>query len=343
MLRREFVDTDVILEADFGMPIREVFETRGEPAFRKAEGAPAKRLCGQSRLVVVAGGGMPENPKNRAAMRRSGKILHIDASFDSCVARLSRAEISDRPLWQDEAAVRKLFELRTKVYSDNDIAISSDGKDPQEIARAFVRRLFKDVLFTVRLGNEDCIIVCSWDAVTILDSVVRSSRIALLTDTTVAGYHLAAYREAFEGLQVIEIPPGEDSKSLDTASQVYRKLLDGHFDHDDMLVALGGGVVTDLGAFVASTFKRGMRLVLVSTTLLGCVDAAVGGKAAVNLGEAKNIVGCFSTPEVVILDLAALGTLERSQISEGLIEAYKTGLIYCPELAQLVEREAAAH
>jgi 3-dehydroquinate synthetase len=96
-------------------------------------------------------------------------------------------------------------------------------------------------------------------------------------------------------------------------------------------------VITDLGAFVASTYKRGMGSVLVSTTLLGCVDAAVGGKTAVNLGAAKNMVGTFHAPEAVILDLGSLGTLNKRGLMEGLVEAYKTGLIADEEFASHIE------
>lgn len=97
--------------------------------------------------------------------------------------------------------------------------------------------------------------------------------------------------------------------------------------------------MTDLGAFVAATYKRGIDFLLVSTTLLGCVDAAVGGKAAVNLGTAKNQVGCFTQPRMVILDLQALATLPKAQRVEGLAEAYKTGLVADPELARLCEQD----
>ena len=238
--------------------------------------------------------------------------------------------------------MRKLFDRRQTAYSDNDLTASPDGRDPREIASAVVSKLFPDRRFSARLGDKDCPIVWTRDAGKVLAELVGGSRTVVLTDTTVASCRLGAFRDALEPRQVIEIPPGEDSKSLDTAAMVYRKLLDCHLDRDDMFIALGGGVVTDLGAFVASTFKRGMRLVLVSTSLLGCVDAAVGGKAAVNLEAAKNVIGCFSTPDAVILDMAAMRTRDRPQLSEGLIEAYKTGLIARPELARLVEQETDA-
>jgi 3-dehydroquinate synthetase len=97
--------------------------------------------------------------------------------------------------------------------------------------------------------------------------------------------------------------------------------------------------VTDLGAFAAATYKRGMTLALASTSLLGCVDAAIGGKGAVNSGSSKNVIGCFTTPEKVVLDLASLETLNPSGLREGLIEAYKTGLVASTELAEMIEAD----
>ena len=138
---------------------------------------------------------------------------------------------------------------------------------------------------------------------------------------------------------LITLPLGENSKSLRTAERVYKQMLAARIERGDMLLALGGGVMTDLGAFIAATYKRGIDFLLASTTLLGCVDAAVGGKAAVNLGTAKNQVGCFTQPRTVLLDLQALATLPRAQLVEGLAEAYKTGLIADPELASLCEQD----
>jgi shikimate kinase / 3-dehydroquinate synthase len=158
----------------------------------------------------------------------------------------------------------------------------------------------------------------------------------------VARLHLARYRDALNDPVLLGVPAGEGSKSLKSAERLYRAMLAARLERGDLLVALGGGVVTDLGAFVGATYKRGLGLVLASTTLLGCVDAALGGKAAVNLGAAKNQVGCFTHPEAVLLDLQALGSLPRGQRVQGLAEAYKTGLVADPMLAELVERELPA-
>jgi 3-dehydroquinate synthase len=193
--------------------------------------------------------------------------------------------------------------------------------------------------FSVTLGSSECPIVATFRAPEALSRFVGSGKTAVLTDTNVSKLHLERYSVAFTSPFNVAVRPGERSKTLNHARRMYEALVERGFDRDDILVAIGGGVVTDLGAFVASTFKRGMGLVLVATTLLGCVDAAVGGKAAVNLGHVKNLIGSFTVPLGVILDLAALRTLNRSHIREGLVEAYKTGLVAAPELADFVEDE----
>ncbi len=342
LLNREFLDTDPLLEREFGKSIPEIFRDEGEQAFRAAETALIERLSTQGRLVAATGGGIPVDPANRDTMRNSGKIAYLESSVDSCLARLDPQERDSRPLWQDVDAVRRLLERRKDAYADHDLSVSVDGKDPRAIAKSIISDLFPDRSFSARLGDRECPIVWSWNAPRVLSGLVRGSRVVILTDSTVAIHRLEAFVGDLGSPVVIEVDPGEGSKSMETANRLYEQLLEGHFDRDDLLVALGGGVVTDLGAFVASTFKRGMRFVLVSTSLLGCVDAAIGGKAGVNLGAAKNVVGCFSTPEAVILDIAALRTLSRNQVSEGLIEAYKTGLVYSAELATLVEQETQA-
>ncbi len=202
-----------------------------------------------------------------------------------------------------------------------------------------------DIRLTTRLGRNNCPVIVTEHGPRRLRSQLTPlarRRVALLTDRNVADLHLERYRTILPECVEIVVPPGERSKSLPSARRIYQTLLENHFGRDDLLVALGGGVVTDLGAYVASTYKRGMECCLVSTTLLGCVDAAIGGKSGVNLGRAKNAVGCFCVPRAVILDIVALDSLPRRRLSEGLVEAYKTGLVFAPRLAGLIQREASS-
>jgi 3-dehydroquinate synthetase len=240
-------------------------------------------------------------------------------------------------LWQDRAALQKLFESRREAYADCDLMVKTDQKSPARVVEEVMAAWLPQESFTVSLNGDRVLVTATGQGPQVLAPLVEGRRVALLTDRKVGRLHLERYREVLGDPLVMSVAPGERSKSLATSQRLYQSLLDARLGRGDLLVALGGGMITDLGAWVAATYKRGMDCVLASTSLLGCVDAAVGGKAAVNLGPAKNMVGCFTQPRAVILDLAALATLDRRQRVEGLVEAYKTGLAASPKLTQVVQ------
>lgn len=130
-----------------------------------------------------------------------------------------------------------------------------------------------------------------------------------------------------ESLELIEIPVGESYKTIDTCTQVWQALSDLGADRQSLVINLGGGVVTDLGGFVARTFKRGIDYVNVPTSLLAMVDASVGGKTGVDLGVLKNQVGVISNGKMVLIDVTYLNTLAQDQMKSGLAEMLKHGLI----------------
>ena len=127
--------------------------------------------------------------------------------------------------------------------------------------------------------------------------------------------------------EVIEIEPGEEHKNIATCTQVWEALSNLDADRKSLLINLGGGVVTDLGGFVASTFKRGIAFINIPTTLLAMVDASVGGKTGVDLGPLKNQIGVINQPEMVLVITDFLETLEIRQLNSGFAEMLKHGLI----------------
>jgi len=133
----------------------------------------------------------------------------------------------------------------------------------------------------------------------------------------------------------IEVPAGEVAKSLTTVESVCRQLANWGCTRSDMVVAVGGGVVTDLGGFVSAVYHRGIRFMSVATTLLGQVDAAIGGKTGVNLPEGKNLVGAFWQPTAVICDTETLSTLPQREIASGLGEVAKYHFLGAGELDRL--------
>ncbi len=133
------------------------------------------------------------------------------------------------------------------------------------------------------------------------------------------------------------LPDGEDAKSAAVAADCWDALGERGFTRSDAVVSLGGGAVTDVAGFVAATWLRGVRVVHVPTTLLGMVDAAVGGKTGINTAAGKNLVGSFHEPAGVLCDLATLDTLPREDFVAGLAEVVKCGFIADPRILELVE------
>lgn len=129
-------------------------------------------------------------------------------------------------------------------------------------------------------------------------------------------------------LEIIEFDNGEENKNIETCVQIWNVLTELGADRKTLIINLGGGVVTDLGGFVSSTFKRGVDFIHVPTTLLSMVDASVGGKNGIDLGNLKNQIGVINTPNMVLIDTQYLETLPQNEMRSGLAEMLKHGLIY---------------
>ncbi len=167
--------------------------------------------------------------------------------------------------------------------------------------------------------------------------VVFDERIATIAQTT-----LRILPEAGLRTTPIEVPSGEGSKSLAELERIWQAMLAAHTDRGSLVVAVGGGVIGDLAGFAAATFARGLPLVQVPTTLLSQVDSSVGGKTGVNLPGAKNIVGAFWQPSLVLIDTDSLSSLPRREFVSGLAEVVKYGVILLPELFEYIEQNVKA-
>lgn len=157
------------------------------------------------------------------------------------------------------------------------------------------------------------------------------SKIFILIDTNTHNYCLSHFIPKLEttvDIEIIEIEAGEHHKTIETCVGVWESLSELGADRKSLLLNLGGGVVTDLGGFVACTFKRGIKYINIPTSLLAMVDASVGGKNGVDLGVLKNQVGVISAGEMVLIDTEFLDTLPQNQLKSGLAEMLKHGLIY---------------
>ena len=183
------------------------------------------------------------------------------------------------------------------------------------------------------------------DASEHLPELQGAERAFVVADNEVADRYFDALSEGLSarGLGVVHlaVPQGEEAKSLQVMAAVQRQLATQEAHRDDPVVALGGGAVGDLAGFVAATYMRGVPLVQVPTTLLAQVDAAIGGKTAVNLPEGKNLVGAFHQPVAVLADVSTLGTLPEREYRSGLAEVAKVALALDPDLLALLETDPA--
>ena len=172
-----------------------------------------------------------------------------------------------------------------------------------------------------------------------------TQRVAVITPTALSATGEAIRADLADGgIEAIclEVPDGEDAKSSEVAAFCWGVLGQAGFTRSDAIVGVGGGSTTDLAGFVAATWLRGVRFVTIPTTVLGMVDAAVGGKTGINIDAGKNLVGAFHEPAGVLCDLNALQTLPRHDLVAGLAEAIKCGLVRDPEILDIVLSDPSA-
>ena len=172
------------------------------------------------------------------------------------------------------------------------------------------------------------------------DGYIAGKDIAIVTNEVVAPLYLNEISDLFSNMNVIEyiLPDGEQEKKLKTVHKIIDRLMEAGFGRDSTLIALGGGVVGDITGFTASIFMRGINFIQIPTTLLAQVDASVGGKTAVNHKSGKNLIGSFYQPQCVICDSIFLATLKATEISAGLAEIIKYGLIFDSEFFQWLQK-----
>ena len=172
------------------------------------------------------------------------------------------------------------------------------------------------------------------------DGYIAGKDIAIITNEVVAPLYLNEISDLFSNRNVIEyiLPDGEQEKKLKTVHKIIDRLMEAGLGRDSTLIALGGGVVGDITGFTASIFMRGINFIQIPTTLLAQVDASVGSKTAVNHKSGKNLIGSFYQPQCVICDSIFLATLEATEISAGLAEIIKYGLIFDSEFFQWLQK-----
>jgi len=178
----------------------------------------------------------------------------------------------------------------------------------------------------------------------LLHGLVAARDLLVVTNETIAPLYLPTLTKALDGrrLRTLVLRDGEQYKNLESVSSILDALIEGRFNRDAAVIALGGGVIGDMAGFAAATYQRGIDYIQVPTTLLAQVDSSVGGKTGVNHPKGKNMIGAFHQPKAVLADIATLATLPQREFSAGLAEVVKYGLIYDIEFLGWLERHADA-
>ena len=159
---------------------------------------------------------------------------------------------------------------------------------------------------------------------------IQTKAVCIVSNTTVSKLYLGELKKSLNDYRVIEVilEDGEQFKNVDSLNQIYTALLNKQFNRDSTIIALGGGVVGDIAGYAAASFMRGIPFIQIPTTLLSQVDSSVGGKTGINHPLGKNMIGAFYQPQAVIIDMNVLKTLDVREISAGLAEVIKYGLIW---------------
>jgi shikimate kinase / 3-dehydroquinate synthase len=260
-------------------------------------------LEGSTPGVFALGGGAVTSEEIREELARSAFTVLLDVDVDTAWAR---AQGSDRPLAQDEAEFRRLYDERRAIYAAVADGVARDV-DGVVLAAAGVQH---ELGALDRLG----------------ELVPGTGPVALVSETTVMGIYGPRAQEALGDRLVSthELPSGEAAKQLGVVEQLWSGL---RLDRGGTVVALGGGALTDAAGFAAATYLRGVPWVSVPTTLVGQVDAGLGGKTAIDIPEGKNLVGAFHWPARVVLDETLLETLPERERRQGMAELIKTRLL----------------
>jgi 3-dehydroquinate synthase len=363
---RVFLDTDEEIVKLAGKSAAEIFTQDGEGDFRRWERQVVKEACQQHGLIIALGGGAVMDHHNYELLAESGYIICLEARPQTIYRRLFQQDSSDpggeiRPLIAGEHPLEQIHQLkdsRQPFYAEADWTIHTDVLTVSQVA--------VEVLRAVKLlgsahrdtgSNIACRVITPTQSYPVFvgDSLLGtlgeklrqegfSGSAVIISDENV--FSLYGYKvkqvlgdSEFDVLSFV-VTPGEKSKGMGPATRIYDFLVEQRVERDDVIVALGGGVVGDLAGFVAATFLRGLPWVQVPTSLMAMVDASIGGKVAIDHRWGKNLIGAFYQPRFVLADIQVLTSLPQREFTSGWAEVIKHGLIIDRDFATFLDQSS---
>ncbi|MEU0301614.1 3-dehydroquinate synthase [Streptomyces sp. NPDC006175] len=366
-LGSSYRDTDADVVATAGKAIPEIFFDDGEERFRALERQAVRDAVEGHAGVLALGGGAVLDAETRALLG-GHRVVYLSMDVDEAVRRvgLNTARpllaVNPRRQW------RELMDARRPLYEEvASVTVATDERAPEEVAQAVLdalelpertdgpapsdqekTRMTEQGTTRIQIagtaGTDPYEVLVGRQLLGELPNLIgdRAKRVAVLHPEALAETGEAVREDlASQGYEAIaiQLPNAEEAKTVEVAAYCWKALGQTGFTRTDVIVGVGGGATTDVAGFVAASWLRGVRWIAVPTTVLGMVDAAVGGKTGINTAEGKNLVGAFHPPAGVLCDLAALDSLPVNDYVSGMAEIIKAGFIADPVILDLVEAD----
>ncbi len=342
---QRLVDVDRVVEERAGKSVRAIFDADGEHAFRALEREVVEACLDEKepQIVALGGGSLLDRALRRRALECCTLVV-LRAPIETLVRRLESA--TDRPLLVGAPLASKLEGLlrkRAEAYAECHAEVETDGRPLIDVVNE-VRALARRRRVVVPLGLRSYVVEVGegWGGLVRYFERRKPNGIFRISDANVAqavGHELGrsfAWPQPFDAV----LEPGEERKSLDTVRTLWQKSQTLGVDRWWSFLGVGGGVVTDITGFAAATWLRGVPWVAAPTSLLGMVDAAVGGKTGIDFGAAKNAVGAIHQPSFVFENIHALASEPERSFRSGLAEVVKTALLSGEEFVSFLENNS---
>ncbi len=337
-LKLKFIDLDRRIAEQTHKTIPEIFSEEGEMGFRVLEREALTYAINADYNIVSLGGGALLSENNLSFVNANGIVICLNAPLEVLLERLENDQYQ-RPLVAGDmrSKLAELIEQRGDHY--NSFAHQLDFA-VLEIDVLVDQAQIISGLFHVTGGGADYDVSVIQEGLKSLGNEIKAHSlegpIALVSDENVAKFYVneveTSLLEFGYEVQNVIISPGEKWKTIQTVGNLWKDFLDIGLERGSTVIALGGGVVGDLAGFAAATYKRGVRWVVIPTSLLAMVDASLGGKTGADLPQGKNLVGSFHHPSFVLVDPGTLATLPKAELRNGMAEVVKHGVIGAPAL-----------
>ncbi len=346
-LNMGFISTDEMIELVEQRSIKKIFEEKGEVYFREKEKWVIEKIRGLKNVVIATGGGMVIDLKNRKELQKMGVVVQVVTNIETLKKRI--IPNGERPLIRNVRDIERLYRERRGIYDFATIKIDTSEKKSIVMVDEIIKKLkLKEVQtlkekaeIHIKTKSKNYPVVIGYN---IMDHLpISNNKVVIITNPLVGALYINELihhlRKMKNEIDYFIIPDGEEYKNFEVVQKIYDYLFQKDFQRKDFILSLGGGVITDIAGFVASTFKRGCRVIHIPTTLLCQVDAAIGGKTGINTAYGKNMLGTFYQPELVLCDLKKLLTLSDKEFLNGIAEVIKYSLIHSRRLFNILKKK----